>query len=93
MELKAKTKAALDAWLEPSTWDSGNYEDMWRFYKFVSQYAREHGCVIYESDLLEKIKSLAKAKGHSTGDAQEKLILDFISLAYKILGFLAATES
>ncbi len=91
MQLRANTEAALNEWVEPSTWDSGQHEDIRRFYRFVSQYQKDHGCVIYESDLREKIKSVAKEKGHPIGSDQEKVIHELISLAYKILEFLEVT--
>lgn len=91
MHLKPDTEAALDRWVGPSTWDSGHHEDMRRFYEFVSQYQKDHGFVIQESDLRDEIKSKVKAKGHPVGTHQENLIDDLVSLAYKILDFLKAT--
>ncbi len=62
-------------WLGSSTWDSGHHQDIQRFYRFVSQYQRDHGCVIYESDLKDKIKSMAKEKGHPIGSHQENPLM------------------
>ncbi len=92
MQLKANTEAALNEWMDPVTWDSGQHEDRRRFYRFVNQYQKEHCCVIYESELGEQIKSTAKAKGHLISSDQERAIQDFVSLAYKILEFLEATR-
>ncbi len=92
MQLKANTEAALNEWIGLSTWDSGQHEDKCRFYQFVNQYQKDHGCVIYESELREQIKSAAKVKGRLIGSDQEKAIQDFVSLAYKILEFLEATQ-
>ncbi len=92
MLLKANTEAALNEWVGSSTWDSGQHEDKRRFYQFVNQYQKDHGCVLYESELREQIKSTAKAKGYLIGSDQEKAIQDFVSLAYKIIEFLELTE-
>ncbi len=92
MQLRANTEAALNEWIGLSTWDSGQHEDRRRFYQFVDQYQKDHGCVIYESELREQIKSAAKARGHVISADQEKAIQDFLSLAYKILEFLETTR-
>lgn len=90
MQLRETTIAALDAWVTPSTWYRGGYDDMRRFYRFVSQYQRDHGCVIFP-DLGETLIRAAKAKGHPIGNEQQKAVENFISLAYKILDFLEET--
>ncbi len=92
MQLKANTEVALNEWVKSPTWDSGQHEDRRRFYQFVNQYQKDHGSVIYESELREQIKSAANAKGHPISSDQEKAIQDFVSLAYKVLEFLETTR-
>ncbi len=91
MQLKQTTMAALDVWVKPSTWYRGGYDDMRRFYRFVSQYQWDHGCVIVP-DFGETIINAAKANGHPITSEQSKAIENFISLAYKILDFLEETS-
>ncbi len=90
MQLKEKTMAALDVWVKPATWYRGGYDDMRRFYRFVSQYQRDHGCVI-APDFAETIVNAAKANGQVVASEQRKAIESFIVLAYKILDFLEET--
>lgn len=90
MQLKETTMAALDVWVKPPTWYRGGYDDMRRFYRFVSQYQRDHGCVIVP-DLAETIIKAAEANGHPIEKEQTKAIDNFIALAYKILDFLEET--
>lgn len=90
MQLKEATMAALDVWAEPSAWYRGGYDDMRRFYRFVSQYQRDYGCVIVP-DFAETIITAVKAKGHPIEKEQEKAIENLTRLAYKILDFLEET--
>ncbi len=90
MQLRETTMAALERWVTPSTWYRGGYDDVRRFYRFVSQYQRDHGCVIVP-DLRETIIKAATAKGHPVAAEQKKAIENFIVLAYKILDFLEET--
>ncbi len=90
MQLKETSVAALDAWVAPATWARHGYDDMRRFYRFVSQYQKDHGSVILP-DLRETIIGAARAKDHTIGKEQEKVIEELTALAYKILDFLEET--
>ncbi len=90
MQLREASSAALEAWVAPLNWARNGYEDMRRFYRFLSQYQKDHGSVILP-DLRQTIISAARAKGHPIGKEQEKVVENLTALAYKILDFLEET--
>ncbi len=90
MQLREASSAALEAWIAPLNWARNGYEDMRRFYRFLSQYQKDHGSVILP-DLRQTIISAARAKGHPIGKEQEKVVENLTALAYKILDFLEET--
>ncbi|MFA7818866.1 hypothetical protein [Aeromonas dhakensis] len=62
---------------------------MERFYQFVGQYAADHGHVLNESALLQKIIGIL---GISARPDLIKIAQERISLMYNILDFLKATD-
>ncbi len=91
MDLKANTTAALDDWLGPESWDSGNPPDEGRFYRFVSEYQKEHGLSIDVNELRKEIARRVLKNNHPVGQSQLESILDHLGFMGCILDFLRAT--
>jgi len=91
MDLKTNTTAALDEWLGPESWDSGDPPDEGRFYRFVSEYQKEHGLSVDVNELRKEIARRVFAKGHPVGGAQLESILDHLGFMGCILDFLRET--
>lgn len=91
MDLKISTTAALDDWVGPESWDSGEHEDEARFYRFVSEYQREHGFSVNPNELRQLIARAVLKKGHPVGHPQLEAILDHLMYMGCILDFLRAT--
>jgi hypothetical protein len=87
MTLSANAERLLNSWLS-DTWHTPHVLDMNRFYKFVGQYAADHGHVLDESALLQKIIGILGISDHP--DLIE-IARERISLMYNILDFLKAT--
>lgn len=87
MTLSANAERLLNSWLS-DTWHTSNDLDMNRFYQFVGQYAADHGHVLDESALLQKIIGILGIvdRPHLVEIAQER-----ITLMCNILDFLKAT--
>jgi hypothetical protein len=88
MALLPHTDAALDTWLRPQSWDSDHPTDMGRFYDFVSQYHRDYGGHLNESDLHDAIA--AKVPGGPT-EVQHDIIRRRVVLAATMVEFLEHT--
>jgi hypothetical protein len=91
LDLKTTSAAALDDWLGPESWDSGEPEDEARFYRFVSEYAKEHGFSMDPNELRQLIARTVLKKGHPVGHPQLEAILDHLMSMGCILDFLQAT--
>jgi hypothetical protein len=91
MDLKTNTTAALDNWLAPESWDSGEHEDEARFYRFVSEYQKEHGLSVDVNELRKEIARRVYVKGHPVGQSQLESILDHLMYMGCILDFLRET--
>lgn len=91
MELKTNTTAALDEWLGPESWNSGEHEDEARFYRFVSEYQKEHGFSVNPNELRQLIARTVFKNSHPVGHPQLEAILDHLMSMGCILDFLRAT--
>lgn len=91
MDLKTNTTAALDDWLGPESWDSGEPEDEARFYRFVSAYEKDHGPSVDVNELRKEIARRVFKNGHPVGHPQLEAILDHLMSMGCILDFLRAT--
>ncbi|HYX72001.1 MAG TPA: hypothetical protein VE732_04465 [Nitrososphaera sp.] len=91
MQLNPDTDKALNGWLGPQTWYKNHPFDMDRFYKFVDQYAQDHGYTIDETALREEIEHRVTKYGGRVGEELRDIIRSRISLAYDILRFLEVT--
>lgn len=88
MTLSANAERLLNSWLS-ATWHTSHDLDMNRFYQFVGQYAADHGHVLDEAALLQKITAILGIKVERLdliGIVQAR-----ITLMYSILDFLKAT--
>ncbi len=83
--------AALDDCLGPESWDSGDPLDEGRFYRFVSEYQKEHGPSVDVNELRKEIARRVFSKGYPVGDAQIEFILDHLGFMGCILDFLRET--
>lgn len=88
MTLSRPAEEKLHIWLASPTWYTAHARDMARWFDFVDQYQRDHGYVLNEAGLQEKIAALAAP---DDGPALDNVIRERISLAYNILGFLDRT--
>lgn len=85
MKLSSETEKRLDAWIKVDTWHTNHKLDMDRWYDFVNQYQKDHGCSIDEAALREIIEK--KVEGN-VNDLLRQEIRTRISLACDILDFL-----
>lgn len=90
MNLSRESEARLENWANMDTWSSNHDLDLHRFFKFISQYANDHGHAVDESLLKDKIGLITQTP---TGDdnAREEIIRERISLMVEILDFLKVT--
>jgi len=88
MQVKIGT---LDKWLGSESWDSGELEDEARFYRFVSEYQKEHGLSVEINELRKEIARRVFAKGRPVGGSQLESILDHLGFMGCILDFLRTT--
>ncbi len=88
MKLSSETIKKLDAWVKVDTWHTNHKLDMERWYDFVNQYQKDHGCSIDEAALREIIEK--KVEGN-VNDLLRQEIRTRISLACDILDFLDRT--
>ena len=88
MKLSSETIKKLDAWIKVDTWHTNHKLDMDRWYDFINQYQKDHGCSIDEAALREIIEK--KVEGN-VNDLLRQEIRTRISLACDILDFLDRT--
>ena len=62
MKLSSETIKKLDAWIKVDTWHTNHKLDMDRWYDFINQYQKDHGCSIDEAALREIIEKKDQVK-------------------------------
>ncbi|WP_417686824.1 hypothetical protein [Pseudidiomarina gelatinasegens] len=89
MSLSTESETRLKNWASMD-WTSNHVLDLHRFFKFIDQYANDHGYSVDEALLKDKIASITHTP---TGDdnALEEIIRERISLMVEILDFLKVT--
>ncbi|WP_114766968.1 hypothetical protein [Vibrio rhodolitus] len=86
MNLSTESEAKLANWANTDTWHSNHDLDLHRFFKFINQYANDHGHLVDESILKDKIASMTNTPT-GNDNTLEDIIRKRISLMVEILDF------
>ncbi len=90
MNLSTESETKIEYWANMDTWSSNHDLDLHRFFKFINQYANDHGHSVDESILKDKIASITNTPTGNDNDL-EVIIRKRVSLMVEILDFLNVT--